>query len=219
MVGNRPSFFVDLKVFFLRVCAHWREFKRGDLVVVLVTVGFGVLALNTSWWAPCGPVTVGLLAFWVVAAVVAFRLWRAEHAELLQARADLLDAEERLALRARLDVMYGLLEEGWRLEPLVLRLPTKSGWKAERLRGVLDRVGKPILDWQFRVRQELEASGLGAVAQWDGAADEIAGQPSPVAEPVEDTEEADLLKQLVQIRAGYFRRVPLLKNMVTTARG
>ncbi len=212
MVDDRPSFFADVKVFFSRVGTHWREFRMSDFAVVLFIAGLGFLAVYLPWW-----VSVSAFAFSVVVGVLAFRLWKVEHAALLKTVEELLDAEERLALRARLDVMYGLLEEGWRLEPLVLHLPTKSGWTAERLRGVIERVGRPVLDWQFRVRNELEVSGLGAVSQWDAASDGLAGEQAGGF--LEETEEAALLREVVQIRTGYFRRVPLLRSMVTSARG
>lgn len=210
MADSHPSLFADLKVFCSRLGAHWREFKVWDLVVVVAVAGVGILVAIPLWW-------IVVSVFWVVAAVVAFRIWKGDHASLLWTRQELLEAEERLALRSRLDVMVGLLEEGWRLEPLVLHLPTKTGWSAEKLRGVLDRVGRPVLDWQGRVRKELEMTGMGSVAQWDGPANGAGGQSAGTVEQ-DDSEEAILLRELVQIRTGYFRRVPLLRNIVTAAR-
>lgn len=204
MGDARPTFFADLKVFLLRLRAHWREIKTMDLLVVLMMAGLGALAAKVPWW-----VTVVVLTFWVAMAVAVFRVWRMEHAALLQ-------AQGQLAVRARLEALHGLLEEGWRLEPLVLHLPTTSGWTMEKLRGVIERVGRPVLDWQARVRKELEMGGLGAVAQWDGVSGGMAGVPVN-GENLEG-DETDLLEEVVRIRTGYFRRVPLLKNIVASVR-
>jgi|GEM_PF-6286982 len=214
MPENRPTFFQNLKVFFLQIGAHWREFNSIDLAVILIMIGLGAFVAHLSGWV------LGASAFWVVTGVVAVRLWKAEYTAFLGAREALLNAEVRLALRSRLDALHVLLEEGWRLEPLVLHLPTKKGWPVEKLRAVIERVGKPVQDWQFRVRQELELNGLDAVPQWDAAADPVANEPPPppMSGLMEPGEAAEQLREVVRIRLGYFRRVPLLKNIVASAR-